>query len=92
MRIFSPRLAPVSGEPTLSVGTVTDNAGPAGPFPDAIAMAPDGSLAASPTYVGDSVYISAVRVGPRLAAGASSAVALWQNAETTIYVRPIAVP
>jgi hypothetical protein len=41
---------------------------------------------------GDSVYIFAARVGLRLAAGASSAVALWQNAETNIYVRPIAVP
>ncbi len=58
-RIFSSRLRPLSGELTLASGSPTDSSGP---YPDAIAQAPDGSLAAAVTYVGDGVSAYAVRV------------------------------
>jgi hypothetical protein len=58
-RIFSARLAPLTGELLLSMGSGVDGSGP---FPDAIALAPDGSLTAALTYYGDSINVFAVRV------------------------------
>jgi hypothetical protein len=58
-RIFSSRLAPLTGELMVGKGSSYDNSGP---FPDAIALAADGSLAAALTYAGDGVYVYATRV------------------------------
>lgn len=58
-RVFSAQLAPLTGEVLLSMGSYVDGSGP---FPDAIAMAPDGSLTAALTYYGDDISVYAVRV------------------------------
>jgi hypothetical protein len=58
-RVFSAQLVPLTGELVLSTGSSVDGSGP---FPDAIAVAPDGSLTAALTYYGDSIYVYGVRV------------------------------
>lgn len=58
-RVFSAQLVPLTGEVLLSEGSYVDGSGP---FPDAIAVAPDGALTAALTYYGDSIYVYAARV------------------------------
>ncbi len=58
-RIFSKSLMPLTGEMLTAMGSFSDGSGP---FPDSIALAPDGSLAMSLTYAGDGVSVFVERL------------------------------
>ncbi|HYL05679.1 MAG TPA: hypothetical protein VE075_06545 [Thermoanaerobaculia bacterium] len=61
VRVFSRNLVPLTGELQVAMGDVADGSGP---FPDALAMAADGSLTAVMTYAGDSVDVFVQRIAP----------------------------
>jgi len=60
-RIFTRNLVPLTAELPVAMGSAADGSGP---FPDALAMAADGSLVAAMTYAGDSVDVFVQRIAP----------------------------
>ncbi len=60
-RIFTRNLVPLTAELPVARGSAADGSGP---FPDALAMAADGSLTAAMTYAGDSVDVFVARIAP----------------------------
>ncbi len=61
VRVFTRNLVPLTAELRVAMGSAADGSGP---FPDALAMAADGSLAAAMTYAGDAVFVFVNRVAP----------------------------